>query len=78
MCFPIENGRQSDQEVSVRVIYCNSASITSGGPIELWHLNSLWYVVGRGYLCQVDSEEAGLQVINELKAARTSAEPRAN
>ena len=62
----------------MRVIYRNSASITSGGPIELWHPNSRWYVVGRGYICQVDSKEEGLQVIKELKAAWTSAEPRSN
>ena len=52
--------------------------MTNDGAIELWCLDNRLHVVGRGYLCQVDSEEAGLQAINELKAARTSEEPRSN
>lgn len=54
----------------MRLIYADGVSITKGGPIEVMRLNGNVYVVARGYLCQVESEAEGLDLITRLEASR--------
>lgn len=54
----------------MRLIYSDGVSITTGGPIEIMRLNGNVYVVARGYLCQVESEAEGLELITRLEASR--------
>ena len=56
----------------MKLLYSDGVSIGKGGPIQLLRLESNWYVAGPGFLCAVDGEEEGAQLIRKLEDARAS------
>lgn len=54
--------------------FSDGMSLMRGGPINLIRLGGRWYVVGRGYLCAVESETEGTELILLLKTARENNE----
>lgn len=59
----------------MKLLYSDGILMGRGGPIQLLRLESKWYVVGPGFLCEVDEEEEGKQLIKNLENARAEGEP---
>lgn len=53
----------------MKLWFSDGRLLEQGGRVRLLRVARDWLVVGDGYVCQVDSHEAGLQHIEGLKAA---------
>ena len=56
----------------MRLLYSDGATVGRSGPIQLLRLQSHFYVTGPGFLCAVECEDEGLQLVERLKAAQTA------
>ena len=56
----------------MHIIYDDDDTTRSGDSFCLVLLNSGWHVVAKGYLCRVDDDEEGRQVIAEMNVSRLS------
>ncbi len=58
----------------MKLLFSDGVSMGRGGPIQLLRLDNKWYVTGPGFMCSVDQEEEGKQLIEALEAARARGE----
>lgn len=56
----------------MRLLYADGVSMGRSGPIQLLHLENKWYVAGPGFLCAVEGENEGVQLVLKLKTAQSS------
>ena len=54
----------------MEVKFSDGVSVLEGGPINVIRVGEEWHVVGRKYLCAVESEEEGKELVMLLKSAR--------
>ncbi len=59
----------------MKLLYSHGLLIGREGAIHLLRLENKWYVVGQGFLCSVDEEDEGRQLIRNLEAAQARGEP---
>lgn len=56
----------------MRLLYSDGVSMGRSGPIQLLHLESKWYVAGPGFLCAVEGQDEGAQLVLKLRTAQNS------
>ena len=58
----------------MKLLFADGVSMGGGGPMQVLRLDNKWYVTGPGFMCSVDQEEEGKQLIEALEAARAKGE----
>lgn len=56
----------------MRLLYADGVPMGRSGPIQLLHLENKWYVAGPGFLCAVEGQDEGAQLVHKLKIAQES------
>ena len=54
----------------MQILYSDDMSMGLGGPITLIRFAGGWAVVGRGYLCRVETKEEGIEKMAQLTTMR--------
>ncbi len=58
----------------MKLLFSDGGSMGRAGPIQLLRLDNKWYVTGPGFMCSVEQEAEGRQLIETLEGARVRGE----